>query len=131
MTRLLFSRALTLAACLTIIAVPRSGAQQDTKQQGGPTSVSAKAIAEQIGAKLQPRDDDELRLGSSFTAVLQEPDKLAEVGVRGMHAGARITIARVAPDKVRIEADEMTPAPASASATLKLDAKGALVVAPK
>src|SRR5207248_4787082 len=124
-------RALALAACLTIIAALRSGAQQDPKQQAGPVSVSARAIAEQVGAKLQPRDDDELRLGSSFTAVLQEPEKLAELGLKGMHAGARITIARVAPDKVRIEADEMIPAPASAAATLKLDAKGALVAAPK
>jgi len=131
MTRMPIPRVLALVACLTIIATPRIGAQQDPKQQGGPASVSAKAIAEQVGARLQPRDDDELRLGASFTALLQDPEKLADFGVKGMHAGARITIARVAPDKVRIEADEMSPAPASAAATLKLDAKGALVVAPK
>ena len=133
MTRMPIPRVLALVACLTIIATPRIGAQQDPKQQGGPafSSVSAKAIAEQVGARLQPRDDDELRLGASFTALLQDPEKLAEFGVKGMHAGARITIARVAPDKVRIEADEMSPAPASAAATLKLDAKGALVAAPK
>jgi hypothetical protein len=44
-----------------------------------------------------------------------------------MHAGARVIIARVAPDKVRVEADEMEPAPANAAATIKLDAKGVLV----
>ena len=131
MTRMPIPRVLALVACLTIIATPRIGAQQDPKQQGGPASVSAKAIAEQVAARLQPRDDDELRLGASFTALLQDPEKLAELGLKGMHAGARITIARVAPDKVRIEADEMIPAPASAAATLKLDAKGALVAAPK
>lgn len=131
MTRMLFSTAFVVTACLTIIAAPRARAQQDGKQQGVPASVSARAIAEQVGAKLQPRDDDELRLGSSFTAVLQEPDKLAELGLKGMHAGARVTIARVAPDKVRVEADEMTPAPNSVAATLKLDAKGALIAPAK
>jgi len=128
MTRMLGrSRALALAACLTITVAPRLAAQQDPKQQGGPASVSAKAVAEQLGARLQPRDDDELHIGASFTAVLAEPEKLAQFGVKGMHAGARVTVARIAPDKVRIEADEMTPAPANGAATLKLDAKGALI----
>ena len=133
MTRMLSRRyAFALAACLTILAVPRLAAQQDTKQQSAaaPTTVSAKAIAEQLGARLQPRDDDELRVGMSITAVLESPEKLAEFGVKGMHAGARITVGRSAPDKVRIEADEMMPVAASGSATLKLDASGKLV-APK
>jgi len=129
MIRSLFDlRTLTLAACLTISAAPRLAAQQDPKQQSAaPATVSAKAIAEQLGAKLQPRDDDELRIGMSFTAVLESPEKLAEVGVKGMHAGARVTVARVAPDKIRVEADEMTPVQNSAAATLKVDAAGKLV----
>jgi hypothetical protein len=114
-------------ACLTIAAAPLH-AQQDPKQQSAaPSMVSAKAIAEQLGAKLQPRDDDELRIGMSFTAVLESPDKLAEVGIKGMHAGARVTVGRIAPDKIRVEADEMTPIEASGKATLKLDEKGAIV----
>ena len=117
-------------ACLTIAAAPLR-AQQDSKQQSAaPAMVSAKALAEQLGAKLQPRDDDELRIGMSFTAVLESPEKLAEFGIKGMHAGARVTVGRVAPDKIRVEADEMTPIEASGKATLKLDEKGALV-APK
>jgi len=131
MGRMRSQRVLALAACLTIIAVPRMDAQQDPKQQGAPAFVSSKALAEQLGSRLQPRDDDELRLGASFTAVLHEPDKLAELGLKGMHDGARVTVARVAPDKVRVEVDEMSPAPANAAATFKLDAKGALIVAPK
>ncbi|HKW48517.1 MAG TPA: hypothetical protein VJN70_13805 [Gemmatimonadaceae bacterium] len=131
MIRMPFSaRRLALAGCLTILAVPLA-AQQDPKQQSAtPTMVSAKAIADQLGARLQPRDDDELRLGMSFTAVLESPDKLTEFGIKGMHAGARVTVARVAPDKIHVEADEMTPVEASGKATLKLDEKGALV-APK
>jgi hypothetical protein len=121
-------RALTLVACLTISAAPRVGAQQDPKQQSAaPATVSAKAIAEQLGAKLQPRDDDELRIGMSFTAVLESPEKLTEIGVKGMHAGARVTVARVAPDKIRVEADEMTPVQNSAAATFKVDAAGKLI----
>jgi hypothetical protein len=132
MTRLLsHPRALAFTVCLTILAAPQLVAQQDTKQQSAPpTMVSAKALAEQLGAKLQPRDDDELRLGMSFTAVLESPEKLAELGLKGMHAGARVTVARVAPDKIRVEADEMTPVQASAAATLKVDATGKLLVAP-
>ena len=130
MTRTHFNFKALAFACLTIAAAPLYG-QQDTKQQSAaPTMVSAKAIAEQLGAKLQPREDDELRIGMSFTAVLEAPDKLAELGIKGMHAGARVTVARIAPDKIRVEADEMTPVEASGKATLKLDEKGA-VVAPK
>lgn len=121
------SRALALAACLTLITAPRVMAQQWPEQQGVPASVSAKMLCDQLGATLQPRNEDELRLGVSVTAVLQEPDKLAEFGVKGMHAGARVIVARVAPDKVRVEADEMNPNLVSAGATLKLDARGAMV----
>ncbi|HEV8236749.1 MAG TPA: hypothetical protein VGP84_19185 [Gemmatimonadaceae bacterium] len=133
MTRMLSrQRGVVLAACLVVLAAPRLTAQQDPKQQSGaPTIVSAKAIAEQLGAKLQPRDDDELRIGMSFTAVLESPEKLAELGLKGMHAGARVTVARVAPDKIRVEADEMTPVQNSAAAAFKVDAKGALVAPPK
>ncbi|HEY2376704.1 MAG TPA: hypothetical protein VGH98_12075 [Gemmatimonadaceae bacterium] len=123
-------RAWALALCLTSLAAPLAAQQEPKPQSTAPTMVSAKAIAEQLGAKLQPRDDDELRIGMSFTAVLESPDKLAELGLKGMHAGARVTVARVAPDKIRVEADEMTPVEASAKATLKLDDKG-MLVAPK
>jgi hypothetical protein len=128
MSRLLFrSHVVALAACLTIAAAPRLAAQDEPKQQGVPTSVSAKALCDQLGARIQPRDDDELRLGASVTATLNEPEKLAAFGVKGMHQGARVIVARVAPDKIRVEVDEMDPAPASGGATLKLDAKGLLV----
>ena len=119
---------LAFAACLTIPALGAAGAQQPTPQ-GAPTFVSAKAIAEQLGARIQPRDDDEFHVGTSFTAVLGTPDKLSEFGLKEMHAGARVTVARIAPDKIRVEIDEMDPAPTSTAATLKLDSKGSLVPA--
>ena len=127
MTRRLFHlRTFAVLACLTMGAAPRLVAQ-DTRQQGAPAFVSAKALAEQLGSRLQPRDDDELHVGTSFTAVLDAPDKLIALGLKEMHPGARVTVGRVAPDKVRVEVDEMSPAPASTAATLKLDAKGLMV----
>jgi hypothetical protein len=83
-------------------------------------------VAAQLGLKVvQTRDDDEFVIGTSFTGLLTEPDKLARFGIR-MHEGARVTAGRMAPDKIRVEADEMEPVPARGSATLKADAKGVL-----
>ena len=131
MTRMLSgTRAAFLALCLTILAAPTLVAQ-DTKQQAGPTMVSAKAIAEQLGARLQPRDDDELHVGTSFTAVLDNPAKLVLLGLKEMHPGARVTVGRVAPDKIHVEVDEMDPTPTSTAATLKVDANGKLMAAAK
>jgi len=131
MTRML-SRSCTLAiaACLTILAFPALRAQ-DARQQGAPAFVSAKALADQLGARLQPRDDDELRLGASFTAVLASPEKLTMLGLKEMHSGARVTVARVAPDRVRVEVDEMEPVAASTAGAFKLDSKGLLVATVK
>jgi hypothetical protein len=83
-------------------------------------------VASQLGLiVVQSRDDDEFVIGTSFTGLLTEPDKLARFGIR-MHEGARVTAGRMAPDKIRVEADEMEPVPARGSATLKADAKGVL-----
>ena len=127
MTRMLSVRgALVIASILAAPSGVREAAAQEPKQQGI-ASASVKVIAEQLGARLQPRDDDDLGIGSSFTATLETPEKLAEFGIKGMHAGARVSVARVAPDKIRLEVDEMDPVPARGSATVKLDAKGALI----
>ena len=126
----MFSRFTAVAMSLCITIAGTSSLQgQETRQQGAPESVSAKAIAEQLGAKLQPRADDELHVGTSFTAMLEQPEKFIALGLKPMHAGARVTVARIAPDKVKIEADEMDPSPTSTSGTLKLDSKGALIAA--
>ena len=128
MTRMLSPRLALIVAVSTLIAAspPRAAGAQDLRQQGMPAA-SVKAIAAQLGAKLQPRDGDELDVGHSFTATLETPEKLEGFGIKGMHAGARVTVARVAPDKIRIEADEMDPVPARGSTTVKLDGKGTLV----
>lgn len=132
MTRMLSARlALAVAAtCLAGVLGARDAAAQDPKQQAMPAA-SVKAIAAQLGVKVQPRDDDELGVGFSFTATLETPEKLADFGIKGMHTGARVTVGRVAPDKIRLEVDEMDPVPTRGSATVKLDARGALIPAGK
>jgi hypothetical protein len=87
-------------------------------------------VATQLGLKVQARDGEEFALGTSFTGLLAEPQKLARFGMQ-MHDGARVTAARMAPDKIRVEADEMEPVAARASATLKVDVKGELSAIPK
>jgi hypothetical protein len=87
-------------------------------------------IASQLGVKIQWRDEEVFVLGTSFTGLLADPEKLARFGIR-MHAGARVTAGRAAPDKIRVEADELEPMPVRASATLRVDIKGVLSVPPK
>jgi hypothetical protein len=113
---------IALALVILVVETPRAA----LAQQPSVAAVSIKTIAEQLGAKAQPRDDDDLNVGTSFTSMLTDPQKIAAFGIKGMHEGARVTVARIAPDKVRVEVDEMEPAPVRASATIKLDAKGAL-----
>lgn len=114
-------------ACAGAFATPVRA--QAVQQEAIQASVAG--IAAQLGIKPQGPEADDLRLGSSFTAMLEQPEKLADVGITGMHAGARVTVARVAPDKVRVEADEMEPVSRSAAVTLRLAASGALSKLPK
>ena len=112
-----------LGVCaFTAVGIRPVGAQQ-AKQQSE-VELSVKTIASQLGVKVQPRESDDLTLGSSFTGTLETPEKLADFGIKGMHAGARVTVFRSAPEKVRVEVDEVDPAPARGSATLKPDGKG-------
>jgi len=87
-------------------------------------------VAKQLGLTVQQRDGEEFTLGTSFTGLLADPQKLARFGMQ-MHQGARVTAARMALDKIRVEADEMEPVPARASTTLRVDVKGELSTIPK
>ena len=112
-----------LAAWVALVGGASRAFAQEAKQQSD-VQLSVKTIATQLGVKVQPRESDDLTLGASFTGTLEDPDKLAEFGIKGMHAGARVTVFRSAPEKIRVEADEMEPAPARGSATLRPDGKG-------
>lgn len=124
------ARALAILAGSLAIASSPAGANAQPQPQGAPR-VSVKAVAAQLGVRLGPRDDDDLNIGASFTASLDDPEKLAAFGIKGMHQGARVTVFRAGADKVRVEADEMEPVAARGAATLKVDAKGALTAAEK
>ena len=123
------ARAAIVAAYVGILALTplRALAQiGDTKQSA---AVTMSGVAAQLGARVVARDGDELPVGGSFSGTLADPAKLVALGVAGMHEGARVTVMRVAPDKLRIEVDELDPVPLTKKATLKIDATGKLAPA--
>ena len=115
---------LLLAACVVAIGAPRA-----SFAQGGlaDPEVSVSAILGKLGAKPATTNyASELELGRTITASLVKPDKLAEYGIKGMHEGARVTVTRIAPDRVRVEADELEPVAASGAVTLRVGTDGSL-----
>ncbi len=125
----LVGRSLVLVASIVYAAVAAAPAAGQSQQ--GESHATISGVAAQLGIKAQGPDGDDMRIGTSFTAVLEQPEKLAELGIAGMHAGARVTVARVAPDKVRVEADELDPVSHSAAVNLRLGANGELSKIPK
>ena len=99
-------------------------------QGGNVAPIRVDAVMEKIGVKGLPNAERELELGKSTTAVLAEPQKLAAVGITGMHDGARVTITCVGPSRLRVEADEMDPVSRSVTVTLQVGDDGSLTIAP-
>jgi hypothetical protein len=94
-----------------------------------PTRVSAQttaSVASQLGATLSPGQPEEMGVGTSITATLADPAKLAALGASGLHAGARVTVVRTAPERIRVEVDELDPVPLTKRLVLKIDAQGRL-----
>jgi hypothetical protein len=120
-TRLL-GLAVTCAALA--LATPAVTVAQNVRQQS--SQVTRNDIADQLGAKVTSGPNEELGIGSSLTGTLVDPAKLVKLGISGMHEGARVSLMRVAPDKVRVEVDELEPIPQTKKATLKIDDKGRL-----
>ena len=122
------TRALIPFACIGFcLAMPASTSAQaatEVKQQS--SQITKSDVVSQLGAKSGMGQNEEFGLGSSLTATLVDPAKLAKLGITGVHEGARVSAMRIAPDKVRIEVDEMDPVPVTKKATLKLDEKGRL-----
>lgn len=87
-------------------------------------------VAAQLGVKVPSRADEEFSLGVQFTGTLVDSAKLAGYGILGMHPGARVVAARIAADRVHVEADELEP-PSRGVARLSLDADGKLVRPPR
>lgn len=113
-----------LGIALALLSPP--AAAQDIGQVRQQSRNSTEAIAAQLGAKLSPNQPEELPIGVSMTASLTDSAKIAALGAPGLHAGARVTVLRIAPDKIRVEIDEMDPVPLTKKLTLRLDAQGRL-----
>lgn len=130
MTRMVGGTLALFASILFAGAAASPARAQEASQQGA-SHPTISGVAAQLGAKAQSPGSDDLQIGASFTAILDDPAKLAVLGIDGMHAGARVTVARVAPDRVRVEADELEPVSHSAAVNLRLGAKGELSKIPK
>ena len=109
------------ALALATPTLPRFTSAQATRQ----SEVAVKTITDALGLKLANSGAPaSLDLGVSITCSLTDPAKLAKHTIRGLHEGARVTVTRVAPDRIRVEADEMEPVPVSGKATLKVNGDG-------
>jgi hypothetical protein len=117
-----------VATCISVVlATPHAIVAQGTQNVKLQSSQLTRSdIAQQLGAKTTANPSEELGLGASVTATLVDPAKLEKFGISGMHEGARVSVMRVAPDKLRVEVDELEPTPQTKKATLKLDDKGHL-----
>ena len=118
-----------LSVCIAALAVSPPAARAQSQQQGT-VEISVKSIVDKLGLKPSGNTPDEFELGRSITVSLADPTKIAKYGIAGMHEGARVTMTRVAPDRVRVEADEMEPVPNKSIVTLKVAANGSMTQAP-
>lgn len=95
----------------------------------GPRVVVA-VLAAKLGVKAMPSSPEELELGHSITASLVDANKILKFGISGMHDGARVTITRIAADKLRVEADEMEPVEHTEVVTLLINSDGSYTRVP-
>jgi hypothetical protein len=117
------TRLLGILAALAL-STPNLTVAQNVRQQS--SQVTRGDVAEQLGAKVTSSQGEELAVGSSLTGTLVDPAKLTKFGISGMHEGARVSVMRVAPDKLRVEVDELEPTPQTKKARLRIDDKGRL-----
>ncbi len=119
-----------LSVCIAAIAASPVAARSQSQQQGT-VEISVKSTIDKLGLKPSGNLPDDFELGRSITVSLADPAKAAKYGIVGMHEGARVTVTRVAPDRIRVEADEMEPLPSKSTVTLKVAADGSMTQAPE
>jgi len=107
--------------------VPANAPSAQAPTQQSEIRLTNERVAKQLGTKVQDRPDGVLGLGNSFTGMLEEPEKLEAFGIKGMHKGARVVVMRVAPDRIRVEADELEPTETRGAATLRVSPSGDLI----
>lgn len=128
LSRTMSATAISIGALL--VARP-AAAQEHTQTSGGEVvqqamTVATRDLAAQLGIKPSVQAPDELRLGATLNGMLEEPERLAALGLRGLHPGARVTAFRASPVKLIVEVDEVDPAPLSRRAILRIDERGRL-----
>ena len=117
------------ALALATPSLPRTSPAQVAQQ--GEAVVTVKSLTEALGVKpATSAAPERLELGATVTFMLTDPAKIAKYTIRGLHEGARVTVTRIAPDRVRVEADEMEPLPVSGKVTLRINADRTLTVVP-
>src|SRR5215510_2426153 len=115
------------ALALATPSLPRFTSAQVTRQ----SEVAVKTITDALGLKpTTSAAPATLDLGATVTCSLTDPAKLAKHTIRGLHEGARVTVTRVAPERIRVEADEMEPMPVSGKVTLKVNGDGTFTPVP-
>lgn len=127
----------TMLACaaFTLAASP-SGAARHTgvpmpATQPSVRELSAAMVAQQLGVKLSPGQTDELGIGASKSGMLTDSTRLVPFGLTEVRNGARVTLFRIAQERVRVEVDEIDPVPRSRGVTLRLYEDGRLGVIPR
>lgn len=126
MTSSLRAGIVAIGVAIALLSSSPAVAQDSGQVRQQSRHTATEAITAQLGAKLSPNQPDELLAGMSITASLIDSARIAALGATGLHAGARVTIMRVAPDKLRVEVDEMDPVPLTKKLTLRIDAQGRL-----
>ena len=109
---------LTFAAMLAVGAPGSAGAQRP--------EIDVTHFTRELGMVVEEARRAHLMVGDAVTGTATEPALLRRLGINGMHRGARVVIARVAPDHVMVEVDELRPAPQRASVRLAIDSAGRL-----
>ena len=125
---------LVQVSCVALaLTAPALAPAQDTTHTAAPPeaeqaarSVSSARVADQLGTKLANGQPEELPVGASATATLADPNKLAALGVRDAKPGSRVTIMRIARDRMRVEVDEFDPVPRTRKLTLRVESDGRL-----
>lgn len=135
MTHLYSWRAgLAIPLALALVAASPSvlHAQQGTPvpQARAETRVRSDTLADRFGLTLPTNAIEAVGLGDCLTGTLDAPARLEAFGLRGMHAGARVTILRTAPDRLHVEADELEPVAKRVQTVVRLDARGVPIPKP-
>lgn len=118
-----------LAAAVTALLVVCAAFARPARAVA-PAQPTISGVALQLGIKVAPRESESFDVGTSFTGLLEKPEKLAAFGIADMQAGARVVVVRLALERVLVEADQLEP-PRTARVRLALDGAGRLTTPPR